>query len=89
MVIAVDRDRGHSLKLTLESEARTISIAVGIAVGVLLLATVVILQAHLFRKLGRYVFGIPTQIPNQTEDEVWICTPLPFHFTSAFLPRFL
>lgn len=64
MFIAVARDL--SLDLTLESEARTILIVVGIAVGVLLLATVVILQAHRFRKLGRYIFGIP----NQTEVEV-------------------
>jgi len=74
MFIAVVRDL--SLDLTLESEARTILIIVGIAVGILLLATAVILQAERFRKFGRYIFGIPAPISNQAQLEVRIYIPL-------------
>ena len=74
MFIAVARDL--ALDLTLESEARTILITVGFAVGVLLLATVVVLHAHHLRKFGRYIFRIPTPMSNQTESEVRISNPL-------------
>jgi hypothetical protein len=90
MFIAVARDL--SLDLTLEYEARTILIIVGIAVGVLIFATAAILQADRFRKFGRYIFGIPSPIPNQAELEVRICIPLVAAFFShplffSLLPR--
>ena len=85
MFIAVVRDL--SLDLTLESQARTVLIIVGIAVGVLVLATAIIFQATRFRKLGRYIFGIPNSIPNKAEFEVRICILLVTAFFSS--PLFL
>ncbi|KDR72991.1 hypothetical protein GALMADRAFT_212963 [Galerina marginata CBS 339.88] len=61
--------RDHSLDVTLESEARLISILVGIGIGILLLVSAIIIHgSQLLRKIRRGSY-VPGQIANQAEAE--------------------